>query len=78
MQGEKIQHRPIINQAQVCNLAWHLTRKILAVGWQTGEIMIWNEGEQELFEAPHLHKSEIAVLHWNASGTHLVSGDKVQ
>lgn len=78
LQGEKLPHKPLVNHAQVCTLTWHPTRKILAVGWQTGEISLWNEQEQELIDAPHMHKGELSILHWSSSGSRLVSGDKVK
>ena len=77
IQGEKLQHKPINNQMHVCNVAWHPSRKIVAVGWQNGEIVIWNEQERELIEPPHLHKGEITILHWSSSGSRFVSGDNV-
>ena len=59
-------------------LAWHPTRKILAVGWETGELTVLNEQEQEKFETPVCpHKSEITILHWTSNGTRLLSGDAV-
>lgn len=75
-EGERIQHRPLTNQTQVCKVAWHPNRKILAIGWQTGELTIWNEQEHELIEPTHLHKGELAVMHWSSNGTRFVSGDK--
>ncbi|KAK7111421.1 intraflagellar transport protein 140 homolog [Littorina saxatilis] len=74
-EGEKLQHKPISNQTQISSVAWHPNRKIVAAGWQNGEIMIWNEQERELLEPPHLHKGEITILHWSSNGSRFVSGD---
>ena len=58
-------------------LAWHPTKKILAVGWETGEIQLWNETTKELHEVFPLHKGEISILHWSSKGSQLLSGDSV-
>ena len=58
-------------------LSWHPTKKVLAVGWQTGEITIRNEQDDELYDGPRIHKSEITVMHWTSNGSHLLTGDSV-
>jgi intraflagellar transport protein 140 len=58
-------------------IQWHPNKRILAIGWETGEINISNEQDHELFEVPLLHKSEITILHWTSAGSRLVSGDAV-
>ena len=57
---------------------WHPQRKILAVGWETGEITLWNEQDRELVEAPHLHRAEVTVMAWSSHGTRLISADTVR
>ena len=77
-QGEYLQDGELRKSLQASVLAWHPTRKILAVGWEMGELTILNEQEHEKFEAPVcLHKSEITILHWTSNGTRLLSGDAV-
>ncbi len=56
---------------------WHPSRKILAVGWETGEITIRNEHESETYEAPLFHKSEITAVQWTSMGTKLLTADAV-
>ncbi|KAK2190875.1 hypothetical protein NP493_66g06033 [Ridgeia piscesae] len=75
-EGEYVQDGELRKSRPASVLAWHPTRKILAVGWETGELTILNEQEHEKFEAPDcLHKSEITILHWTSNGTRLLSGD---
>ena len=58
-------------------LAWHPSRKVLAVGWETGEITARNEQENELYEFASVHRSEITILQWTSNGSRLVSADAV-
>ncbi|CAL1531559.1 unnamed protein product [Lymnaea stagnalis] len=74
-EGDKLPHKPISHQGHPTSYAWHPLRKILAVGWETGEIILWNEQDKELIEAPHLHRSEISVFQWSSNGTRLISAD---
>lgn len=63
---------------QVTSTSWHPTRKILAVGFENGELLVWNDVDHELFEGLPLHKHAITVLHWSSNGSRLMSGDKVR
>ncbi|GFS01827.1 intraflagellar transport protein 140 homolog [Elysia marginata] len=74
-EGEKLQHKPIAHSSHPSSYAWHPTRKIIAVGWETGEITLWNEQDKELIEAAHLHRSEVTVMRWSSSGSRLLSAD---
>ena len=62
---------------QATSSSWHPTKKIIAVGFENGELLIWNAMDHELFEGLPLHKHAVTVLHWSSQGTRLVSGDKV-
>ncbi|KAM8960405.1 intraflagellar transport protein 140 homolog [Pelodytes ibericus] len=58
-------------------LSWHPTKSILAVGWSTGEVVIFNEPEKELYTVPAIHGAEITMLEWSHNNSHLVSGDRI-
>ena len=58
-------------------LSWHPSKKILASGWSNGEICIWNEQEKEVYEAPIFHKSAVTNVHWNGTGSRLITADEV-
>jgi intraflagellar transport protein 140 len=58
-------------------LAWHPVKKVIAVGWQTGEITVRNEQDNEDYDVPRVHKSEITIMHWTSNGSRLLSGDSV-
>ena len=76
-QGEHLAHAAHERHVQCTALAWHPIKKILASGWQNGEVAIWNEQERESYEAVRMHNVEITILHWTSNGTRLVSGDAV-
>ena len=58
-------------------LSWHPSRKVLAVGWETGEITARNEQENEAYEFSRVHRSEITILQWTSNGSRLISADAV-
>jgi hypothetical protein len=46
---------------QVTSLAWHPASKILAVGWENGELFYYSDHNNTCIEIPTIH---------NASGKH--------
>ena len=58
-------------------MKWHPSRKILAVGWETGEILIWNENDHELHGTSMHHRGSVNILMWNSSGSRLATADLV-
>ena len=57
---------------------WHPSRRVLAVGWETGEVTVWNDSEKEMYDGAMTHHAEVTVLHWTSSGSRLLSGDAVR
>lgn len=62
----------------VTAIAWHPVRKILAIGWQSGDVLIWNEHDRELHEASSIHQSPVKVVQWSSNGNRLVTCDQVR
>ncbi len=58
-------------------MQWHPVRRIAVIGWQSGEITLYNDDEQTYCEQSSLHRSPLTVLRWNKSGSRIISGDKV-
>lgn len=63
--------------AQVTVIAWHPFKRILAIGWESGELFIYNDHEHELHEIQSLHRSPLSVLHFSSGGKRLVTADTV-
>ncbi|KAB7493708.1 Intraflagellar transport protein [Armadillidium nasatum] len=61
--------------AQVTVIAWHPFKRILAIGWESGELFIYNDHEHELHEIQSLHRSPLSVLHFSSGGKRLVTAD---
>ena len=76
-QGEYVSECQLKRSKPATIIQWHPTKKILAVGWATGEISLWNQQDKEINEVFPLHKHEITVLQWSSNGTRLLSGDSV-
>ena len=58
-------------------MVWHPSKKLLAIGWNNGEICIWNESDKDVHEAPIFHKSTLTNMHWNGTGSRLITSDQV-
>ncbi|ELT94193.1 hypothetical protein CAPTEDRAFT_114177 [Capitella teleta] len=74
-EGEHMQDSVIRKSRPASAIQWHPTKRILAIGWETGEVNITNEQDHELYEVPLLHKAEITILQWSSAGSRLVTGD---
>ena len=70
-------HATIQRSVNCTAISWQTQKKILAIGWESGELVIWNEGERDLHEVPKLHNSAISCLAWSVKGSRLVSTDQV-
>lgn len=79
MQAEVLEgvNFPFHPTAQVTSLAWHPVKKILAVGWENGELRIWAEDEENFQDVQSLHRSPITLLQWSSQGARLISTDAV-
>ncbi|XP_052071458.1 intraflagellar transport protein 140 homolog isoform X2 [Mytilus californianus] len=75
-EGEQLLNVQLQRSCQATSSAWHPNKKIIAVGWDNGELLVWNSVDGELFEGLPLHKTPITVLEWSSNGTRLTSGDK--
>ena len=77
-QGEVLEDASIHRSTVVECMQWHPEKKIIAVGWRSGEVTTYNDHDHEFFEQSSIHRSPLSFLRWNQSGTQLVSGDKVR
>lgn len=63
--------------SQALCLAWHPVRKTLVVGWETGQLKLWN-GERDFLSMVSPHSTPILVLKWSRMGGRLISIDAVR
>lgn len=75
-EGEKLLNVKLQRSCQVTSSRWHPSKKIIAAGFENGELLIWNAQDHELFEGLPLHKHAITILQWSSGGSRLISGDK--
>lgn len=75
-EGELVEESSIQRSSLVTAITWHPVRKILAIGWQSGDVLIWNEHDRELHEAGSIHQSSVKVIQWSNNGNRLVTSDE--
>ncbi|XP_019615052.1 PREDICTED: intraflagellar transport protein 140 homolog [Branchiostoma belcheri] len=74
--GEPVPDGCIQRSSQVTCMSWHPNYRVLAMGWENGDVLMWNDQDKELHEAKSIHDAGVAILEWSTNGTRLLSGDK--
>ncbi|XP_069761379.1 intraflagellar transport protein 140 homolog isoform X2 [Narcine bancroftii] len=76
-QGEHIPNAHVEHPFQPGLISWHPSKRILAVGWQTGVVTFWSDhGWDEHQITGGTHQAEITILEWSSNGARLISADK--
>ena len=60
--------------AQASCLAWHPVKKILVMGWDSGEIYLY--ANQQCSKVDSSHNASVHLAQFSAQGNNLVTADK--
>lgn len=77
-QGEHVASCHVERSFQPTVLRWHPSRSMLAVGWETGEVLLLTHPTGEQSSLPATHSESITLLDWSSTGSRLVTGDQVR
>ena len=61
--------------AQVTCISWHPSKKMLAIGWENGELFLYSDHNNTCVEVPTIHNASVILLEWSQAGSRLISGD---
>ncbi len=69
---------PPHSSAQVSALSWHPLQKLLVVGWENGEIYLYDHEEAKCMriEADASHQSAVSLIKWSTFGRRLITTDR--
>ncbi|CAM1291051.1 IFT140 (predicted) [Pycnogonum litorale] len=60
--------------SHVSSLAWHPTRRLLAIAWEKGDITIWNDHDAILQKcSDQRHNEPVLCVKWSQRGSRLMS-----
>ncbi|CAL8282296.1 unnamed protein product [Merluccius merluccius] len=62
---------------QATVLRWHPMKPVLALGWESGEVLLLSHPSGEQNSLPNMHAAPITLLEWSCSGSRLVTGDQM-
>lgn len=63
------------NGMTVTSLIWHPMIQALAIGWQDGNVTLWNEDERLTKDDKTVHSSAVTNITFSADGSRMVTGD---
>ncbi|KAJ8245793.1 hypothetical protein GJAV_G00260380 [Gymnothorax javanicus] len=76
-QGEHVPSCRVERPCPLAALRWHPSRSVLAVGWETGEVLLLTHPTGEQSSLPNTHFSPISLLDWSSAGNRLLTGDQM-
>ncbi|XP_041073639.1 intraflagellar transport protein 140 homolog isoform X1 [Polyodon spathula] len=76
-QGEHVGNSHVERPFQPKVLRWHPSKQVLAVGWETGEVLLLNQADGEQTSLPAIHSADISLLEWSSNSSCLLTGDRL-
>lgn len=63
------------NRTPIQALKWHPSQQALAIGYQDGTVLLWNEEDRLTREDKAVHKGAVTQIVFSTDGSRLVTGD---
>ena len=63
------------NKMTISSLKWHPLMQALAIGWQDGNLTLWNEDERLTLDDKTVHQSAVTNITFSTDGSRMVTGD---
>ena len=78
LQGSLVGDAVLQRSVAVECLAWHPTLRVLAAGWRSGEIALYDDHTRSYSEQSSAHRAPVTCLLWSNSGRRMISCDKAR
>lgn len=78
LQGSLVGDAVLQRSVTVECLAWHPTLRVLAAGWRSGEIALYDDHTRSYSEQSSAHRAPVTCLLWSNSGRRMISCDKAR
>ncbi|MBN3275130.1 IF140 protein, partial [Polyodon spathula] len=75
-QGEHVGNSHVERPFKPTVLHWHPSKQVLAVGWETGEVLLLSQPDGQQTSLPATHSADISLLDWSSNGSRLLTGDR--
>eukprot|EP00842_Homolaphlyctis_polyrhiza_P000388 jgi/Hompol1/134/HPOL_002936-RA len=75
-EGVRFENFSIKKDSVPTKLAWHPSKKYLAIAWNGGTVGLWCLDMESTLREGKIHQCRVTCLEWNPPGNRIVTGDE--